>query len=189
MQAFLHLKAWQLFLLLFGVPVVLQVGVMSALFIGQSVSWAGVGILFVAFLTLVLLLAWFYALGIHLHRRLPATAPMSLTRFRIAAVLPVAYVCLLLAYGWNAFRGGGPDGVNGGLIALFVLFHLSSMAGLFYCLYFTAKALKTVEKNAPVHVSEYVGEFFLLWFYPVGIWMLQPRVNHLFAANPPEMVQ
>jgi hypothetical protein len=186
MQALLHFKAWQLFLLLFGVPAVLHGGVLSALFTGQSAPWAGVGILFGAFLTLGLLLAWFYALGSHLHRRLPATAPMSLARFRLAAVLPVAYGGLLLGYGLNVFRGGAPDGVNGGLIAGLVLLHLSSMAGIFYCLYFTAKALKTVERNAPVPVSEYVGEFFLLWFYPVGIWMLQPRVNRLFAATPPE---
>ncbi|WP_426062043.1 hypothetical protein [Hymenobacter sp. B1770] len=189
MQALLHLKAWQLFVLLFGVPVALQVGVMSVLFTGQPGPWAAVGILVVAFLTLGLLLAWFYALGTHLHSRLPATAPMSLNRFRMAAFLPVAYVGLLLGYGWNAFRGGTPDGVNGGVIAVFVLLHLSSMAGIFYCLYFTAKALKTVERNAPVPLSEYVGEFFLLWFYPVGLWMLQPRVNQLFAATPTETTE
>ncbi len=163
---------------------VLQAVVMSTLFTGSPAPWALVGLLFVTFLTLGLLLAWLYALGSHLYRRLPATAVMSLTRFRIAVVLPVAYVFLLLLYGGNVFRGGAPDSVNGGFIALFVLLHLSSMACLFYCLYFTAKALKTVERNAPVPVSEYLGEFFLLWFFPVGIWMLQPRVNHLFAATP-----
>jgi hypothetical protein len=154
-----------------------------------SALWSGVGILFVASLNLGLLLAWFYLLGSYLHRRLPATAPMSLARFRFAAALPVAYAYLLLGYGLDLFREGAPDGVNGGLIAGLVLLHLSSMAGIFYCLYFTAKALKTVERNARVPVSEYVGEFFLLWFYPVGIWLLQPRVNRLFAATPPETVQ
>lgn len=186
MHALLHLRAWQLFLLLFGLPAVLQVGVMAVLFTGQPGAWAVVGILFVAFLTLGGLLAWFYALGTHLHRRLPATVTMSLTRFRIAALLPVAYVFSLLLYGSNAFRGGPPDGVNGGLIALLVALHLASMACIFYCLYFTAKALKTVERNAPAPVSEYLGDFFLLWFYPIGVWMLQPRVNHIFATSPPE---
>lgn len=147
MQAFLHLKAWQLFLLLFGVPIVLQVGVMAALFTRQSAPWAGIGILFVAFLTLGLLLSWFYTLGTHLHRRLPAIATMSLTRFRIAVLLPVVYVFLLLVCGGYAFQGGTMGSPNGGLIALFVVLHLSSMACIFYCLYFTAKALKTVEKS------------------------------------------
>ncbi|MBD2768549.1 hypothetical protein IC235_11690 [Hymenobacter sp. BT664] len=185
MQALLRLKAWQLFLLLFGVPMVLQAVVISALFTESEIldPWAVVGLLFVAFLTLGLLLVWVYALGSHLYRRLPATTVMSLTRFRIAVVLPVAYVFLLLLYAGNVFREGSQVSVNG-FITLFVLLHLSSMACLFYCLYFTAKALKTVERNAPVPVSEYLGEFFLLWFFPVGIWVLQPRVNRLFAAPP-----
>ena len=187
MRAFLHLKAWQLFLILFGVPMVLQVGVLGALFTRKPAPWAVLGILLVAFLTLGLLLAWFYVLGTHLHRRLPVTAPMSLNRFRIAALLPVTYVFLLLALGASTFVGSAPDGVPGGLIALLVVFHLLSMASIFYCLYFTAKALKTVERNFPVPVNEYVGEFFLLWFYPVGIWLLQPRVNHLFATAPLEI--
>ena len=31
---------------------------------------------------------------------------------------------------------------------------------------------------------DYAGAFFLLWFFPLGIWILQPRVNAL-AAMPP----
>lgn len=185
MQAFLHLKAWQLFLLLFGVPLVLHVGVMVGLFTGPSVP-LGLGILFIAFLTLGLLFAWLYTLGSHLYRRLPATARMSLARFRIAALLPVVYLFLVMLYGWNAFRGGTPGTLTGARIGLFLVLHFSSMACIFYCVYFTAKALKTVERKSPVALSEYLGDFFLLWFYPVGIWVLQPRVNHLFATTPPE---
>jgi hypothetical protein len=186
MQTFLHLKTWQLFLLLFGVPMGIQVGVMAALFTGQLAPWAGIGILFVWLLALGLLLSWFYTLGTHLHRRLPATAPMSLPRFRIAVLLPVVYVFLLLVCKGSALQGSTLGRPNGGLIALFLVLHLSSMACIFYCLYFTAKALKTAEKKSLVSTSEYLWEFFLLWFYPVGIWLLQPRVNHLFAAAPPE---
>lgn len=134
-------------------------------------------------MTLGGLLAWFYVLGSHLYRRLPAAARMSLTRFRIAAVVPVVYVFVVLAYVANTFRAGPSDNPPGGAIALMVALHLLSMACIFYCLYFTAKALKTVERNAPVTASEYLGEFFLLWFYPVGIWLLQPRINRLFAFS------
>lgn len=183
MQALLHLKAWQLFFLLFGMPIVLEAGVMTAVFTGQSVPWVLVGVLLAAFLALGGLLAWFYVLGSHLYRRLPPAAPMSLTRFRIAALVPVMYVFLLLAYGANTFRGGPTSSPPGGAIAVMVALHLLSMGCIFYCLYFTAKALKTVERNAPVPASEYLGEFFLLWFYPVGIWLLQPRINRLFAFS------
>ncbi|MBJ6108872.1 hypothetical protein JAO73_07625 [Hymenobacter sp. BT523] len=185
MRALLHLKAWQLFLLVVGVPLVLQMVVMGSLFSRHAGRWVLPGILLASLLSLGALLAWFVALNVHLHRRLPAAAPMNLTRLRLAAAVPVAYL-LLLVVGVATASGGGP---SGGAVALLVLLHLASMACVFYCLYFTAKALKTVERQAPVSFGEYVGEFFLLWFFPVGIWLLQPRVNRLFAPSserPPE---
>jgi hypothetical protein len=27
--------------------------------------------------------------------------------------------------------------------------------------------------------SDYSGEFFLIWFSPIGYWILQPRLNKL----------
>jgi len=51
---------------------------------------------------------------------------------------------------------------------------------MFYCLYFNAKALKTAELQKPLTFSDFAGEFFLLWFFPIGIWILQPRINKLF---------
>jgi hypothetical protein len=51
---------------------------------------------------------------------------------------------------------------------------------MFYCLYFNAKVLKAVELQKPVTFSEFAGEFFLIWFFPIGIWIIQPRLNKLF---------
>ena len=46
-----------------------------------------------------------------------------------------------------------------------------------------AKALKTVEWQKPVTFSDFAGEFFLIWFFPIGIWIIQPRINKLFDAT------
>jgi hypothetical protein len=35
----------------------------------------------------------------------------------------------------------------------------------------------------PVTFSDFAGEFFLIWFFPVGIWIIQPRINKLFDTN------
>jgi len=51
---------------------------------------------------------------------------------------------------------------------------------IFYCLYFVAKALKSVELQREVTFNDYAGEFFLFWFSPIGVWVLQPRINKLF---------
>jgi hypothetical protein len=54
---------------------------------------------------------------------------------------------------------------------------------IFYCFYFTAKVLKTVELQKPVTFNDYAGEFFLIWFFPIGIWFIQPRINRLFNGT------
>jgi hypothetical protein len=50
---------------------------------------------------------------------------------------------------------------------------------IFYALYFNAKALKAVEWQKKVTLSDYVGDFFLIWFFPIGLWFIQPRINNI----------
>jgi hypothetical protein len=54
---------------------------------------------------------------------------------------------------------------------------------IFYSLYFIAKELKSVELQKPVTFSDFAGEFFLLWFFPIGIWIIQPRINKIFESK------
>ena len=61
-------------------------------------------------------------------------------------------------------------------------FHLLAMAANFNALRFSAKTLVFAEKQAKPLISEYILEFILFWFIPIGIWFLQPRLNKLGAA-------
>ena len=54
---------------------------------------------------------------------------------------------------------------------------------MFYMLYFTSKTIKTVELQREVTFGEFIGEFFALWFYIIGIWFIQPKVNKLATYN------
>jgi hydrogenase maturation factor len=36
-----------------------------------------------------------------------------------------------------------------------------------------------------VSFYDYAGPFFLWWFFPLGIWFVQPRINRLFANSIP----
>lgn len=33
------------------------------------------------------------------------------------------------------------------------------------------------------HWQLFAGEFFLLWFHPIGIWFIQPKVNAIVSGN------
>lgn len=48
---------------------------------------------------------------------------------------------------------------------------------LLYCMSFPARILKSIEKGKRADFGEYISDFFLVVFLPIGIWFLQPRVN------------
>lgn len=62
-------------------------------------------------------------------------------------------------------------------------FHFLAMACLFYGVYFVSKSLTLVETARPASFYGYAGPFFLLWFFPLGIWIIQPRINRLYEST------
>jgi len=41
------------------------------------------------------------------------------------------------------------------------------------------KTLNSAEMQKEAHFSDYIGDFFLLWVFPIGVWFIQPRINSL----------
>jgi hypothetical protein len=197
MKIFLRMKHWQLFLLLFGIPFIFQViGTLSMTFLKSSTM------LFMA-LPLVMLLymaaffSWFYTLGTNLNRKLPDTVKMNLKKFKILLSIPIIYILLICIFLFGLFRSlaeiaasGSPDAAafstmqpSWALIVLVIPLHFFSIFCIFYSLYFIAKSLKVAEGQRAVLFSDFAGEFFLIWFFPIGVWIIQPRINKLFAKD------
>jgi hypothetical protein len=68
-------------------------------------------------------------------------------------------------------------------VRVIVPLHLACMVCLFYLLYFVSRNLVLAETGKPVSFYEYAGPFFLLWFFPIGVWFIQPKVNRLFSER------
>jgi hypothetical protein len=94
--------------------------------------------------------------------------------FRISLVYPVVYVPIF-------FFLVIPDA--GVPIWVILPLHLACMVCIFYLLYFVSKNLLLVETGKQVSFYEYAGPFFLLWFFPIGVWIVQPKVNRLYAEK------
>lgn len=47
---------------------------------------------------------------------------------------------------------------------------------------YVARKLLIAEKGNDVGVGNYIGEAFLIFFWPVGIWVIQPRLNNIAGA-------
>ena len=81
-----------------------------------------------------------------------------------------------VAISTNISIGGTMSVIGGGA------FGIGSTVGIgstLYVVYFTAKIFKIVEYQRNVEFSEFKKEFFIMVLYPVGIWLLQPKINKI----------
>jgi len=61
--------------------------------------------------------------------------------------------------------------------------HPFAMLCIMYPWYFSAKTIKLAELQKTVNFVEFIGDFSLFWFLPIGIWVLQPRINELVKID------
>lgn len=132
--------------------------------------------------------AWLWALAMGLQHRIPAELSMRTIKFKMAFFFTLAYTimfCALMIYFFNDFPAHLD--INGAWFFILVIpFHLLAMFCILYCFYFTAKAIKLAELQRPLKLDDYIGEFFLLWFSFIGVWILQPRLNKMINAETGE---
>ncbi len=196
MQFFLRLKHWQLFIITFGIPFILQMILMCSMVICVAGSHNPNPETFLSFFWLfpiIMLLfmgslfCWIWQVSINLQTGIPEYLRMKTTMFKIFFFIPLIYILFIFTvFGYIFTHLVGYDQAPAKVVftlLLIVPVHLFSMFCIFYCIYFTARTLKTVELQRPVIVSDYIGEFFLIWFFFIGVWILQPRVNKFIAEN------
>lgn len=193
MKILLRLKDWKLFLLIFGLPLLFQTifiwvvltnmpsGPVHASLIYSYVIY---GILLLI-ISSVIFLSWLWGIGAGLQHMIPKNLRLPTTLFRIAVLIPVIY---LITMGIIAGSMMSPNKENlvlghAGLFILLILFHLAAVFGMFYAIYFAAKTLRTTELQRPVTILDFAGDFFFIWFYPIGIWIIQPRLNKLLRKK------
>jgi hypothetical protein len=126
---------------------------------------------------------WFWSVAIGLQKKVPASVTMKVKKFKIFFFIPIIYMLCIMTFMSYAMStliksGSQPNlGFLASMFAIIVPLHLFSMFCIFYSLYFVAKTFKTVELQREVKFSDFAGEFFMIWFYPVGIWIVQPKIN------------
>ncbi|MFL5730413.1 MAG: hypothetical protein ACJ75J_13075 [Cytophagaceae bacterium] len=193
-EKFFKAKHWQLFILTFGLPMLFQfimMGTMIAKSLSREHPDPSSLFSYMKFFPLIMILfmavfySWFWSVAMGLQKKLPAHVTMKVRKFRIFFFIPVIYIASIILFG--VITIGETMGHNapphpaliGGAFAIIMPMHLFSMFCMFYILYFTAKTLKTAELQKEVSFSDFAGEFFLIWFYPIGIWIIQPKINKM----------
>ncbi len=63
------------------------------------------------------------------------------------------------------------------------IFTIYVFASIFWIATFTAKTLKANETTEEIDINDYFTDIFKIIFWPIGIWMIQPRVNRIFVSK------
>ena len=182
MPFLLRLKHWQVFLLLFVLPFLLQFG-SPKLFdaAGLKLGWAV--LLLLDALPSITYVLWMWRIGLYLYRWLPAQIKISPVYLHLGALYFALYTLLLL-YTMGLVKESVLEGsFPYGMLLLLAPMHLLATFCFLYIVYFAARSLVSVEQQRVVSAGAFTGAYFLFLFLPIGIWFLQPRLNKL-ASNP-----
>ena len=89
---------------------------------------------------------------------------------RVSAAVFVATMVALLFY--DAFTVTFPNAALGKTVA-----HMFAFVGLVAQIIFATKTLVRKEEKSGVKAPKIFATFLMFWFFPVGAWLLQPRIN------------
>jgi len=168
---FLRAKHWQIFLLIFGAGFIGEIAAMVFMPpLASPLPLAAVSALFMCGY-----LAWLWAMGSFLASIVRPRDRINMALFRLTQVFPILYAFTFTLYFKHFDSAPWLAQIFLDLLVMFCFFHN---------IYFVSNDLVVAETGKPTtSFLDYAGPFFLLWFYPIGVWFIQPRINALYARR------
>lgn len=163
MKFLLNLKPWQLF---------------SLILVPNLIPAFSFWIELLDVIALFVYIGWIYSIGVTMHSLVSDVNKPNLLYFKICCIfISVTYVIeLFVSYSFNEFIGYS---FNKWMILL-VIFVICIM---FYVFMFAAQMLESVINGYLVYGSDSLKAFFGFWFFPIGIWYIQPVVQRVLKQN------
>lgn len=121
-----------------------------------------------------ILMAYPFLIGYSLQSYIPKNVSLNNNLFQINVLIIIAVysVIMILSDG----EGMSFSGLEA--IPFFYVFY-----AFLHSLSFPAQTVKTIELGRKAKLGDYLGDFFLIVFLPIGIWFLQPRINRIVANH------
>lgn len=190
MNWFLKAKHWQIFILIFVAPLVIEVIGFVAAFTTREPALLFICVFLMMLIVLGTQFGWFYNVGTALANRINPNANMNLKRFQAFVRVPAIYLgALFLGMALFAIfmmNNGHPSPFLALMLIIIIPMHFFSIFCIFYSIWFVSKSLKMAERWNHVELGDYIGDFFLTWFFFVGVWFIQPRINRMFDPTLPQ---
>jgi glucan phosphoethanolaminetransferase (alkaline phosphatase superfamily) len=185
MGIFLKLKHWHLFLL--------TVGILIIIFTYSRVSYRAdeedefVFDAIARFITIIPFLVyflWLWSVGTILNDNNKVHLKIRPAYFYVSVA--VSYFIFFFFTVFNMLEWGQMKDDTDNMFATYVLMAIPLILGIFawlFALNFVAKTLVRAERELHVNPADYFGEYIMILLFPIGIWIIQPRINDLLLRS------
>ena len=146
-----------------------------------------------AMISFLFIFGWVYSIGIGLRKYIPEGAQRRTGFFKFSIYYPLIYFFFFFIWYFlivkemiaSSSYGEPPAGLDNifGYFAIIVPFHFFAVVCFVYGWRYAARTIKSVELRRRARVGDYLGYFFMVWFFPIGIWILQPRINAIIVSK------
>ena len=170
MTFFLKLRHWELFLML-ALPTI-----MSLVF---DIPMEPLVVATIGLFMMLVLFGWMFSVSAWSNRQLPESRQRSPLPCAVGLALPIVYLLMYIFLYIPLLQQGAPSRPPIWLLPM----HMLSLVGIFYGLWYTARQLKSLQENEDADFMIFSSTFFLLFIFPLGIWLIQPSVNQLYSSR------
>lgn len=177
----LQAKHWQMFLC-FIIPLIIQMFVMFKIMGSIDISHVeNPEVIFekmkyvqiISIFPFIILYSWFLSIGFRFTSEISWLKQMKVKKFVLLLIFPIIY--MMIAFSLFELTASFP------LLALVLVpLHFTAMFGMIYSWYFPSRVLASIKLKRIATRGEAIGNLFLMWIFPIGIWVLQPEVNKAF---------
>ena len=164
MNKFLEAKHWQVFIILIIGLITANFEIENQLTLSLTLFLFGV----------ILYMIYPFLIGYFLQKYVPTNTKLNYNFFIINSFIWIVTYMIIMILS----DGQGMSFTGLKALAMFYVFF-----AFIHFLSFPAKTIKTIELGREAVLGEYIGDFFLVLFLPIGIWFIQPRLNKIIEMN------
>jgi hypothetical protein len=129
-------------------------------------------------ITCIFFSLWFFAIAKALSTKMASGQRLDFSAFKRVLIGGTVFLLLLCAF--VPFEGGDSLFAKWGLVVFTI-----GQFWLLYCyifiLNFIAKSIATTESGRIPSFDQYASYFVCLFFFPIGIWFVHPRIKKLVS--------
>jgi|GEM_PF-1257019 len=173
MNFLLRLKSWQLFLLMILPSLLVQMDFLMNNLICLNLISIFPGAVFIG---------WIYSVGVSMHTLLPQNLKPSIIYFRISFLVILLEIIFAGFYGTLTINQNIYERFISNLWILIPIM-LYLFWSFLYVFMFSARMLESAIEGELVNRSDSLKVFFGFWFYPIGIWYIQPAVQRVLNKH------